>query len=130
LLLVPYSGTKYRPRINEGKAVMAEELRAIPDVLSHVGNELADHGQSLLALQQSCHGEAEAARSGWVGSSAGALSVLLDRWATASSTHIGRFGEHSCGMHFAAVQFTDMERRNAEAVAGVAVAGGALRPIS
>jgi hypothetical protein len=46
---------------------MAEELRAIPDVLSHVGNELANHGESLLALQQSCHGEAEGGQSGWVG---------------------------------------------------------------
>ena len=109
---------------------MAEELRAIPNVLSHVGNELANHGQSLLALQQSCHSEVEDARSGWVGSSAGALSGLLDRWATASTTHIGRFGEHSCGMHFAAVEFTGMEHRNAEAVAQVAAACGELRPMS
>jgi hypothetical protein len=103
---------------------MAEELRAIPDVLSRAGNELANHGQSLLALQRSCHGDAESAQRGWVGSSAGALSGLLDRWAVASAAHIGRFGEHSCGMHFAAVGFTEMERRNA----AVYVDGGEIRP--
>jgi hypothetical protein len=110
---------------------MAEELRVIPDALSHVGNELANHGESLLALQQSCHGAAEGARSGWVGSSAGALTALLDRWATASNTHIGRFGEHSCGMHFAAVEFTEMEWHNATAVAEIAEpATGEARPMS
>ena len=98
---------------------MAEELRASPDALSHVGNELANHGETLLAIQQSCHGAAEAAQSGWVGSSAGALSGLLDRWSTVSSTHMGRFGDHSCGMHFAAVEFAEMERRDATAVAKV-----------
>jgi hypothetical protein len=110
---------------------MAEELRAIPDALSHVGNELANHGESLLALQQSCHGAAEGARSGWVGSSAGALAALLDRWATASNTHIGRFGQHSCGMHFAAVEFTEVERRTTTELAKVAEAGiGETRPMS
>jgi uncharacterized protein YukE len=96
---------------------MAEELRAQPDVLSHVGTQLANHGETLLAVQQACHGVAEDAQSGWVGSSAGALLGLLDRWETSSTTHIGRFGEHSCGMHFAAVEFTEMEQRNAEALA-------------
>jgi hypothetical protein len=104
---------------------MAEELRVNPDVLSHVGNELANHGETLLALQQSCHAAAEGAHSGWVGSSAGALSGLLDRWATVSSTHMGRFGDHSCGMHFAAVEFTEMENRGATAVAKVGEAADA-----
>jgi uncharacterized protein YukE len=92
---------------------MAEELRAIPDVLSHMGNQLANHGETLLALQQSCHGQADGAQAGWVGSSAGALSELLDSWATASTAQLRRFGEHSGGMHVAAVEFTEMELRNA-----------------
>lgn len=99
---------------------MADELRARPDVLSHVGTELANHGEALLAVQRACQGAAEDARSGWVGSSAGALSGLLDRWETASATHIGRFGDHSCGMHFAAVEFTEMEQRTAAALSKVA----------
>lgn len=98
---------------------MAEELRAHPDVLSHVGTQLANHGETLLAVQQACHGAAAEAQSGWVGSSAGALSGLLDAWETASTTHIGRFGEHSCGMHFAAVRFAEMEQRHAAALAEV-----------
>lgn len=106
---------------------MAEEFRAIPDVLSYVGNELASHGESLLVLQQSCHGRADGAQSGWVGSSAGALSRLLERWAAVSITHMSCFGEHSCGMHFAAVECTEMERRNTAALGGVGEAAGGAR---
>ncbi|SOJ56855.1 hypothetical protein MSIMFB_04332 [Mycobacterium simulans] len=106
---------------------MAAELRAIPELLCHVGNELANHGESLLAVQQSCHSEAAGARSGWVGSSAGALLGLLDRWATDSITHIGRFGEHSRGMHFAAAGFAALEQRHAAALAQIATDGGAAR---
>jgi hypothetical protein len=96
---------------------MPQQLRAIPDSLSQLGNELANHGESLLALQQSCHGAAEDARSGWVGSSAHALSELLERWAMASTSHIGRFGAHACDMHFAAAGFSEMEQRNAASLA-------------
>lgn len=96
---------------------MPQQLRSTPDSLARIGNELAEHGESLLALQQSCHGAAEDARRGWVGSSAHALSELLDRWTLNSTTHIARFGEHSCGMHFAATEFRQMEQRNAAALA-------------
>ncbi|MCV7196382.1 hypothetical protein [Mycobacterium angelicum] len=92
---------------------MAVELRAFSDALCDMGNRLAGHGESLLALQRSCQDAAEGAQSGWVGSSAGALTGLLDRWATASAAHVGRFGEHSCGMHFAAAGLTEMEQTNA-----------------
>ncbi|MFW3113345.1 hypothetical protein MHAE_06172 [Mycobacterium haemophilum DSM 44634] len=98
---------------------MAEELRAIPDILCYAGNELAEHGDSLLVLQQSCRREAENAQPGWVGSSAAALSGLLDRWAIASTNHIGRFSEHAGGMYVAATGFTASEQRNATALAQV-----------
>lgn len=96
---------------------MPQQLRAIPDSLSQLGNELANHGESLLALQRSCHAAAEEARPGWIGSSAQALSGLLDRWAAASTSHIGRFGAHSCGMQYAAAGFSEMEQHNAAALA-------------
>jgi uncharacterized protein YukE len=95
---------------------MPQQLRATPDSLTRIGNELADHGESLLALQRSCHGAAEGAQPGWVGSSGAALSGLLDRWAMTSTAHVARFGEHSCGMHFAAAGFRQMEQRNTAAL--------------
>jgi uncharacterized protein YukE len=95
---------------------MADNLRVNPTALSSAGNAVADHGEELLARQQSSHGEAAAAQSGWVGASAGALSNLLDGWEKTSDAHLRRFGKHSCDMHFAAAEFTDMEDRNAEAV--------------
>lgn len=102
---------------------MAETLRANPELLTQVGYALANHGESLLALHQSCHAEAEGAKSGWVGSSAGALSGLLGRWATAGATHADRFGEHSCGMHLATVGFAEMDQSNAAALAAVSAQG-------
>ncbi|WP_253869574.1 hypothetical protein [Mycobacterium sp. 1164966.3] len=99
------------------RVVMPQQLRATPDSLTRIGNQLADHGESLLALQLSCLGTAEEAHPGWVGSSALALSGLLDGWAMTSTAHIARFGEHSRGMHFAAAGFRQMEQRNTAALA-------------
>lgn len=107
---------------------MADKLRVNPTALSAAGNEVANHGEDLLARQQSCHGEAAGAQSGWVGASAGALSSLLDGWQTTSDAHLRRFGKHSCDMHFAAAEFSDMEDRNAEAMRGVGGAAAGESP--
>ncbi len=92
---------------------MAPELRTIPDVLSYVGTELANHGRALLDVQQTSHRDAEDAQQGWVGSSAKALSELLDRWTVASTGQLARLSEHSDGMRLAAVGFSEMEQSNA-----------------
>lgn len=107
---------------------MADKLRVDPTTLSQAGNEVANHGEDLLAHQQSCHGEAAGAHSGWVGSSAGALSSLLDGWETTSDAHFRRFGKHSTDMHFLAVDFADTEDRNTEAVRRVGEALGGQSP--
>ncbi len=107
---------------------MADKLRVDPTALSQAGNEVADHGEELLARQQSSHGEAAGAHSGWVGSSAGALSNLLDGWETTSDAHFRRFGKHSTDMHFAAADFADTEDRNAEGVGRVGEAVGGESP--
>ncbi|WP_202582173.1 hypothetical protein [Mycobacterium tuberculosis] len=99
-------------------------LRAIPEVLSQVGYQQADHGESLLTSHHCCLGAAEGARPGWVGSSAGALSGLLDSWAEASTAHAARIGDHAYGMHLAAVGFAEMEEHNAAALAAVYPTGG------
>ena len=95
---------------------VADKLRVNPTALSAAGNDVANHGEDLLAHQQSCHGVAAGAQSGWVGASAWALSNLLDGWQATSDAHLRRFGKHSCDMHFAAVEFADSDDRNAEAV--------------
>jgi uncharacterized protein YukE len=107
---------------------MADKLRVNPTALSLAGNDVANEGEDLLARQQSCHGEAAGAQSGWVGASAGALSNLLDGWQTTSDAHLRRFGKHSCDMHFAAVEFADMDDRNAEAVRSVGEAARGESP--
>jgi uncharacterized protein YukE len=107
---------------------MADKLRVDPTALSHAGNEVANHGEDLRARQQSCHGEAASAHYGWVGSSAGALSNLLDGWETTSDAHFRRFGKHSTDMHFVAADFADTEARNTEAVRRVGEAAGGESP--
>jgi uncharacterized protein YukE len=107
---------------------MADKLRVNPTALSQAGNDVANHGEDLLARQQACHGEAGGAQSGWVGSSAGALSNLLDGWETTSDAHLRRFGKHSTDMHFAAVGFADTEDRNTETVRRVGEAAGGESP--
>lgn len=96
---------------------MAEELRTLPELLCHVGNELANSSESLLVLQRSCHAEAESAQSGWIGSSAITLSGLLDRWMAASTAHISHLGDHAAGMRAAGAGFTQMEQCNAATLA-------------
>ena len=96
--------------------VMADELRVTPDLLGQVGNSLEHTGLSMLEVQQQCHRDADSAGAGWVGSSAHALAGLLDSWAAASTVQINRFGEHSCGMHCAAAEYSDLERRNTTAM--------------
>lgn len=91
---------------------MAPELRAIPDVLSHVGTELVSHAQALLGVQRSCHRDVDDAQQGWVGTSAAALSDLLHRWAVTGAGHLSRLTEHAEGLRFAAGGFSDMERTN------------------
>lgn len=98
---------------------MADELRVNPEALRHAGNDIAGHGETLHAVQQSCHTDAAQAQHGWVGSSARALSGLLDNWATTSAAHLKRIGGHSCDMHVAAAQFLFMDQSGAAALSDV-----------
>lgn len=92
---------------------MAPELRAIPDVLSHVGTELVSHAQALLGVQRTCHGEVDDAQRGWVGASAAALSDLLHRWALTGAGQLARLSEHAESLRLAAAGFKGMEQSNA-----------------
>lgn len=112
---------------------MADELRVLPDLLSEVGAALESAGLALLEVQQGCQRAAEGARPGWIGSSAGALSGLLERWDAASIAQIGRFGAHSCAMYLAAAQFIALDRDSATVLTGAlaglgSATGGARSP--
>lgn len=95
---------------------MAAELRAVPDVLAHVGTELTNHGQALQEVQRACHRDADGAQRGWVGASASALSELLNLWALTADGHHARLTEHADGMRFAAAGLREMEHSNAAAL--------------
>jgi uncharacterized protein YukE len=107
---------------------MADKVWLKPEELTQAANDMADHGESLLAAHQASHGEASGAHAGWVGSSAGALSGLLDNWETATTDHVGRIGNHSCGMHFTAADFTFNEQQNKQRLDEVGGAAGGGSP--
>lgn len=91
---------------------MADELRVDLEALRHAGNQIAHHGETLHAVHQSCYGEVQDAHPGWIGSSAAALSELLEAWAVASTTQLQRVGGQSCSMQVAAAELMFMETRN------------------
>ena len=107
---------------------MADKLWVKPEELMQAANDMADHGESLLTAHQTSHGEASGAHSGWVGSSAGALSGLLDSWETTTAEHVGRIGDHSCGMHFTAADFALNEQQNQQKLDEVGSAGSGGSP--
>lgn len=103
-------------------------LRLDPVALTGAGNALGEHGETLHAVQRAAHADATEAHSGWVGSSAAALAGLLDSWEPTSSEHIRRIGDHSCGMHVAAAEFTFMEQRHKQAFEDIEAEAGRKRP--
>lgn len=68
---------------------MADTFRADPELLCQAGNALAGHGEALLALQLCGDSDLAAAPSGWAGSSADALTELLDSWADSTRRQAG-----------------------------------------
>lgn len=54
----------------------------------------------------------------------GGRAVGIASWAEASTAHAARIGDHSYGMHLAAVGFAEMEEHNAAALAAVYPTGG------
>lgn len=92
---------------------MASELRAIPDVLSYVGTELANQARTLRGVQRSCDRDVDGAQPGWVGTSGAALAELLNRWAAAGAGHLARLNDHADGIRFAAAGLGELEQGNA-----------------
>lgn len=97
---------------------MADVVRISPEQLRLAGDEVTVTGESLLALHHTCLTDAESAHCGWVGTSAGALAGLLDRWTAASRSHGTRISEQAIGLHSGATEFADMEYNHAAALDG------------
>jgi uncharacterized protein YukE len=98
---------------------MADKVWLKPEQLSQAANDMADHGERLLTSHQSSHTQASGAHSGWVGSSAGALSGLLDRWEAAGTEHFNRIGNHSCDMHVTVAEFSFLDQRGTQRLRGL-----------
>ncbi|TDK90256.1 hypothetical protein EUA02_23750 [Mycobacterium paragordonae] len=100
-------------RVGGRRVAVASELRAIPDVLSYVGTELANQARTLRGVQRACDRDVDGAQPGWVGTSGAALAELLNRWAAAGAGHLARLNDHADGIRFAAAGLGEMEQGNA-----------------
>ena len=92
---------------------MADTVRVDPSLLRRAGVVLAEHGAALLAVQGRCGDDADAARPGWVGASAGALAGLLEGWAVGDAHRAGRLSAHADGLHAVAAELLDVDRAGA-----------------
>jgi WXG100 family type VII secretion target len=103
---------------------MARELNVDPESLHHASGDIQNHGESMIGVHHESLGESEAAQTGWVGSSAGALSAMLTTWSAVTTDHATRLSEHVAGLHTSATVFSEMDRTNAHAIRAVYQQGG------
>jgi uncharacterized protein YukE len=93
----------------------AVDLEALAGSASHVTGQAEDLAIAHLASDN----RIEAAQSGWVGSSAAALSIKAAAWRETSRTLLTRVGGHAMALHSDGIAFAAMEREGADALRAV-----------
>ena len=98
---------------------MAGELNVDPESLHRASGNIQNHGEFMIGVHHESLGESEAAQTGWVGGSAGALSGMLTTWSEVTTDHATRLSNHVTGLHTSATVFSEMDRTNADAIRAV-----------
>jgi uncharacterized protein YukE len=91
------------------------DLEALTQSAAHVSGQ----GEDLASAHLSSDNRIAAAQSGWVGSSALALSTKAATWLEDSRRLLTRVGEHALSMHNDGIDFSATERENAEKLRAV-----------
>jgi WXG100 family type VII secretion target len=94
-----------------------ESMDVCPELLIAAAVQAAQSCDDLFASHAGADATVESALSGWVGSSAAALSARAALWATATTTLSTAVQEHAEALRQSALNFVEMDRRNASAVA-------------
>ena len=98
---------------------MGDELKVDIDGLSAGSSKMAEKSTELSAAHAQSVSSVGAAQSGWVGSSAQALSSLTDHWNTLTGKHTAALDHQATGMDTSTKMFDYMEKRNAEKLKAV-----------
>ncbi|MEE6136669.1 WXG100 family type VII secretion target [Mycobacterium sp. 050128] len=96
-----------------------ENLDVVPGLVFHAATEGRGQHEELAVTYASTQSQGWDAEGGWVGSSAVALSGLLDRWQSDATQHHAMLNHHHEGLDAAASGFVDMERDNAQQLSRV-----------
>lgn len=103
-------------------------VRADIAQLHIAGGDVQRHGEALIGVHHASYSDSANAQGGWVGSSSGALTGMLDDWSTVAVNHTGQFVHHVDTLHTSASTFAEAVRNHADALAAVTPA--AERPAS
>ncbi|AKK25800.1 WXG100 family type VII secretion target [Mycobacterium sp. EPa45] len=98
---------------------MSDVLKVDIDGLSAGSSKMAEQSTALSAAHGQSVSSVGAAQSGWVGSSAQALSSLTEHWNTLTAKHTAALDHQAAGMDTSAKMFSYMEERNAETLKAV-----------
>ncbi|MCV7401280.1 hypothetical protein H7K24_14070 [Mycobacterium fragae] len=84
------------------------------EALAHSVAQVSGQGEDLAGAHLSSDNRIAAAQSGWVGSSAAAINTKMAAWLETSRRLLTRVGEHALDMNNDGIDFSAMERDNAE----------------
>jgi uncharacterized protein YukE len=101
------------------------KLRLDLEALAHSAAHVAGQGEDLATAHLSSDNRMVAAQSGWVGSSALALSAKTAAWLEDSRRLVGRVGNHALDLSNDGIEFSAMESDNAERMQAVQPTPGA-----
>lgn len=96
---------------------MPESMDVCPELLIAAAAQAAQSSDDLVASHTGGDATVESALFGWVGSSAAAMSARAASWVTATTTLSAAIHEHAEALRQSALNFVEMDRRNASAVA-------------
>ena len=96
---------------------MPESMDVCPELLIAAAVQAAQSSDDLFASHAGADAMVGSALSGWVGSSAAALSARAASWAAVTTTLSTAVAEHAEALRQSALDFVEMDRRNASAVA-------------
>jgi uncharacterized protein YukE len=98
---------------------LGEKFRLDLEALAHSAADVTGQGEDLAAAHLSSDNRIAAAQSGWVGSSALALSTKTAAWLEDTRTLVTRVGEHALNLHADRINFSTAEREHVETLRSV-----------
>ena|SRR5581483_9973890 len=102
------------------------KLRIDLEALAHSSAHVAGQGEDVAIAHLASDNRIVAAQSGWVGSSALALSAKTAAWLEDSRRLVTRVGNHALDMSNDGIEFSAMERDNVEKLQAVQPGTGGL----